>query len=742
MPSNLSLHLLPILPVLLIVLLAAVMLGLIVHGSSQLRRKQVPVFWVRTLAALRLAVAVLFVLVLLQPVVSYTRLAEQLPELAILVDTSQSMGLPGGAGKGSRLDEVRTALQEGDMADALGRRFRLHWFTFDSSAHPIEQADLPEVKPVGSSTHFAESLTLARNFLRAAGVTPERVLLVSDGNDLGSRDPVEAARSHGLVIDTLGPGPTSKTPAAGQAQVTDVQCARRVLLGSETHFRVTLRRPTPEGRSRVTLRLAENDKEIWRQPILFPPGSTEQSIPVAHRPGSLGVKRYQFRLEGKGAAKADPYRVNVRVVDAKNEVLILEDTWRWEFKFLRRVFEDDPSFRFTALLARGRGTFVQFGAPDRRVNLVGFPQSRGELEGYDTFVLGDVDPGRWPRGLAAALAQLVSEEGKSLVVIAGPNLARLAEVPELNTLLPVEVTRRSANPVGGPVEVRVSAEGAGSPFFFKPPSTGEPRLPPLDQIYPPLRKRPAATVLLEAAKHANAHGHLIVIAEHTVGRGRVLYVGTDTLWKWQTLARANEPITPYSSFWQQAFRALSPARSSASGVHLWLQPDRSRYRVGQPAVVRAEVQADRPLHRPRLEAAVLLPDGRRGRLEFALDPAHPNRFRADFEPTLPGAHRITATVASEGKIAAEGGTVIEVDRPRAETVDGGVDQANLARIAASTGGRVVDPARPDTWPTSDSARPPVSQTRRLDLWNDYILLLFICGLLGTDWLIRLRRGYM
>ena len=41
------------------------------------------------------------------------------------------------------------------------------------------------------------------------------------------------------------------------------------------------------------------------------------------------------------------------------------------------------------------------------------------------------------------------DEGKALVVIAGPNLARLAEVPELHALLPVELTRDSSRPFWG-----------------------------------------------------------------------------------------------------------------------------------------------------------------------------------------------------------------------------------------------------------------------------------------------------
>src|SRR5207253_4877051 len=124
----------------------------------------------------------------------------------------------------------------------------------------------------------------------------------------------------------------------------------------------------------------------------------EERVQLAHRPGETGLKRYEFR-----AGDATPFPLSVQVVDGRHEVLLLEDTWRWEFKFLRRVLEEDPSFRFTALLSRGNGAFLQFAAPDRRSQLVGFPQNRAQLLGFDTVIVGDVNPRRWPRDLAASL---------------------------------------------------------------------------------------------------------------------------------------------------------------------------------------------------------------------------------------------------------------------------------------------------------------------------------------------------
>ena len=268
---------------------------------------------------------------------------------------------------------------------------------------------------------------------------------------------------------------------------------------------------------------------------------------------------------------------------------MIEDAWRWEYKYLHRLFEDDPSFRFTALLARGSGAFAQFNSPDRRVNLIGFPQNRAELERFDLFFLGDVNPSRWPTGVPEALARLVTDEGKALVAIAGPHVHQWAAFPELERLLPVEIGPDTGTPIEGPIDTRLRPDAAGSPFFFQLNTGIAEQLPPMDRIYPVLRKRPGATVLLEAVKQRNAYGNLIVLAEQTVGRGRVLWVGTDTLWKWQTLAPPGPGPTPYSVFWQQALRALAPARPSAGRSALAgarAQPRRSRAdrrRIGRSA---------------------------------------------------------------------------------------------------------------------------------------------------------------
>jgi hypothetical protein len=138
-----------------------------------------------------------------------------------------------------------------------------------------------------------------------------------------------------------------------------------------------------------------------------------------------------------------------------------------------------------------------------------------------------------------------------------------------------------------------------------------------------------------------------------------------------------------------------------------------------------------------------LPEERRLPLAFAVDPADPGLWRAEFEAATPGPHRILASLLSAGRTVAETTTEIDVEAARGEDSDGRIDRVNLERIANATGGRVIDPADPQTCPVpAEGARPVVYEAKTVDLWNNYTLMLLICCLLGVDWMVRLWRGYV
>jgi len=743
----------PALPLWIVVLINCALLALLAHGSLVLAQKRLPRRWIVALGALRVAIILVFAICLLQPIVSFHRTVEAGPPVFVMLDASKSMGLKESSEGGSRLSDAVQWLEKSGLRSSLAARPDTYWFAFDGHARPVAPAEVGTLAADGATTRYAESLSDAWEHYRQAragglpAVPGGRVLLASDGNDSDARDVAEVARRLGLTVDTLAPASAPVGAQTARVAIVQVQAPRRVLLGAESRFMVSLRQEGLAGKP-LQLRLKEGDKDIAVQPFTFDANQPEKMVSVSFRPEEAGLKDYSILVDGLPMAKtesSDAPHFSVQVAGARNEVLFIEDSWRWEFKFLRRIFEDDPSFTLTAFLSRGENSFIQLAEPDRRTQVNGFPQSRAELAGFDTIVLGSAEPRRWPRGFTGALRQLVEEDGKSLIVIAGPNLRQMIDQPGFAELLPVELSLESATPTTGPVAVRVTAEGLATPFFAAPgnaPQAFWSSVPAVDQVYPALRKKPAATALAEAAQLANPYGNLILMAEHTVGRGRVLFVGTDTLWKWQTLSTATDGPTPYQVFWQQALRALAPIRQSTGNVNLNLEPDRSRYEPGQTVVLRAEVQSGRPLLKARVQAQLTLPDGKQLPLDFAPSPKEPGVYTARFDAAMPGQHKVAATVVAEDKVAADLLIAFDVAESSGELAGQPVNEANLARIARDTGGRVINRADPVTWRGLESvAKAPVTKLETVDLWNDYALLLLLSVLLGVDWLVRLLRGF-
>jgi len=124
MIAAMSLHLVPVLAVWVVLLMSAALLGVLAHGSLTLLRREVPRRSVAVLAVLRIAIVILFALVMLQPVVSYTRTVDRRPEMLVLIDVSESMAEPGGKEGTTRLEEVKGALGGGLVAE-LAKRFEL-----------------------------------------------------------------------------------------------------------------------------------------------------------------------------------------------------------------------------------------------------------------------------------------------------------------------------------------------------------------------------------------------------------------------------------------------------------------------------------------------------------------------------------------------------------------------------------------------------------------------------------------
>ena len=229
-------------------------------------------------------------------------------------------------------------------------------------------------------------------------------------------------------------------------------------------------------------------------------------------------------------------------------VLYVEQSPRWEYHFLSNAMCRD-----TALLAHTWLTDTDQETPQRRTKRDGWPAidlhaglaSPTAMEEYDVLVLGDVgvDELRGPdtrdRDVAAEIRAWV-ESGRGLLVIAGPQRMPLGwtETALADVLPVVPDDRVFLAPEPGPAEgfhLRLTDAGAASRLLDIADDPEESRrlweTSPNWAMYwaAPVKVREGATELAQAG--AGAYEGRSLLASGNCGKGRVLFLGVDELWR-------------------------------------------------------------------------------------------------------------------------------------------------------------------------------------------------------------------
>jgi hypothetical protein len=140
----------PIFPAWMIVLLLC--LGVMaVLIQYRLIRKKLGNLRATGLSVLRLLALSLLISFALNPSVTKKEEHKVSAAVAVILDTSQSMGLAGAGGKGSRLDEARASLldRDGALLKSLSEQFDVKIYALGASLAALEKGELANVKAGG-----------------------------------------------------------------------------------------------------------------------------------------------------------------------------------------------------------------------------------------------------------------------------------------------------------------------------------------------------------------------------------------------------------------------------------------------------------------------------------------------------------------------------------------------------------------------------------------------------------------
>lgn len=163
---------------------------------------------------------------------------------------------------------------------------------------------------------------------------------------------------------------------------------------------------------------------------------------------------------------------------------------------------------------------------------------------------------------------------------------------ELGDLMPVTFlnTKPEGTTQPSPSPLILTPEGRGSLLTMLADTESENEevwrnLPGFNWYAPVERPKAGSTVLAVHAADKNAYGRIPLIVTQSCGNGKVLFMGTDSAWRWR---RGVEDKYHYR-FWSQVARWMSYQRNMAAGERIRLIPTPERPRPGDTLTVTAMV---------------------------------------------------------------------------------------------------------------------------------------------------------
>lgn len=705
------------------------------------------------LLGLRLGALACLLFLLFEPAVRKVQTLRNRNRVPVLLDRSASMGLPvrlGGPTRAAQAAELFSGQAAGWKA--LSESFVLEPATFDGELHPTDLASLggePTLAPDGT-TDLAGVL---RSAAAGGGGKPlSGMVVVTDGTDHGEWETGLDAKSR-EALQQLGV-PISVVQV-GEGGLPDLAIERVVVddfafVRNSVTVKVDVRARGFEGRT-VPVLLSREGRTLATQPLTIDPARPVQTVTFTFAPDETGqfVHTVSVPLQaGEAVAENNAHAFVVKVIRDRMRVLFVVGRPSWDERFLRQLLREDQNVDLVSFFILRTPLDDAHVIRQEELSLIPFPVREifdAQLKSFDVVLLlnfAHADRSYQMEQYLPGMRDYVAAGG-ALAMVGGDNSfgeGRYEATP-IGELLPVEPT--GAPPHIQPERAQLTPQGLRHPVTQLVADASENArlhlgLPPLEGIHA-TRPKEGAQVLV-----ASESG-LPVVTLGEFGRGRVMAVTTDSLWRWTLPAAAQG--TPPRAFERLWSRALHWLVRDPDLTTLRVRVDAASVAPGKP--VAATVQLRTPDYAPAVQkpVEVALYDVGQGnpvalqKRTLTTDAEGNARFEAGVLP--PGAYQLRAK-AQVGAAENEASDAVAVRASGPERADAEPRPKLLQALAEATGGRYV------TLPTSSMPefplKPPevveVGSSRDEPIWDSALSLLLLVAFAGTEWALRRRWGLL
>ncbi|MGA2750141.1 MAG: hypothetical protein ABSG59_15315 [Verrucomicrobiota bacterium] len=530
----------------------------------------------RWLLAPKLLTLLLLLLALFDPVSAIRRFDLTKSKVLVLTDSSSSMDVADDYRR-PRADRARSIIEQWKRSKPAGLSF--DELEFDTRIHKPGQ--IPASGTRGTDMGGCLLALAERNDIASY----LGVVLLTDGGDEAIDNP--ALPKIPLSIVGIGADPATWNDLA----LADAQAP--ALVEKDTDFDITADIQARAGHGGGFAQRISNVRVLLERAVAGGwQKASEQTVSLSAlrararltaKSSETGVLRYRVSVEpvnGELSPLNNWRVVTVNVQKKALRVLYFSRQLGQGFKMLRNELARDPGIAFTALLRTTGDRFTLQGdrlAGDEAL-AAGFPGTKEGLKPYDVVVIDSFPAADCSPEQMQALIQFV-QEGGTLVFLGGDDSfgrGGYAQTP-LAAFFPWRLSDAEPPLEQGAFAVHVAPTGLGHPILATVEDVVTRGSVTLDSVNLPGELKPGATALLTVRLGAR---EVAVVAVQPYGKGKVMGIASNTLWKWATQP---EPLrSAYGLFWRQAVRNLSG--KTEGGQNFAVRWDKDFYRPGEQAV--------------------------------------------------------------------------------------------------------------------------------------------------------------
>lgn len=685
------------------------------------------------ISLLRFAAIVVLVVFALNPSVVTRKEHTIAPAIAIIVDTSESMGQSVAGGKSSRLGEAKALLMEAgsSLIGSLSKKYEVHVYALADSLRPLEFGDVARLEAAGRKGDVSEALSAISDQNSIA-------VLLSDGN-------VKWNESQAQLLPTVTV-PFGDPETYQDILIKGISAPSIAFRDREVTIDVTLKSYGYTGLTLPVL-LKDSGRLLSAKNIRVQANPGESSVAFSFVPSEVGQKNLSISIPQQvGEHIIDNNQVNlfIKVVRDKTRILMVSGNPSMNYRFMRTALKSDPSIDLLS--------FVILRTPSDILNVRSYEQSLipfpvktlflTELTNFDLLIFDNFNYALYLRPEHLDSIRRFVEDGGSFAMVGGPNLfdeGRYGLSP-IGDILPVRFVESEFYRRDPPVRVRLSPAGAKHPILgfsgeYREGDAGPDLLwqemPPLDGVNL-MEAKKSATVLLETAQGVTWP----VLTVSQKGKGRVLALTTDYAWKWYMgMVASGKGNQLYLRFVHRMVRWLT--KDPSLDLVQMILPETTAS-TGQETDIRIRFQDGVPsrISDAAVSFSVFNPQG--VKIDSKLKPAaQPGEYIVSFLPQNGGIFRI--------KVETPAGQLEEsmVVAGPLEGLDAGPAHDRLQKISTSTGGKYISRKAELTKQIEQYAQKAEKQfveEKSVPLWATAFVMAVVLALLSSEWYLRRRWG--